>query len=92
MLYVVKALTHKNGPYRVHKFVVCKKLSPRIGFILGKLGYLNTSYNSYGNLASLNLKESKKIYKNGNHNMNRAGYKHLGTVLAPGRSEKRRYN
>jgi hypothetical protein len=92
MLYVVRALTHKNGLYRVHKFMVCKKRSPKIGFILGKLGSLNNYYHIYGGLASLNLEKSKKIFKEGNHKMNRAGYKHLGTVLAPHQNEKGRYN
>jgi hypothetical protein len=90
MLYVVKALTHKNSLYRVHKFMVCKKRSPGIGFIRGKLGTLDNCYHSYGGLGVFNLKKIKKIYREGNHNMNPAGYKYLGTSLAPSRSEKKR--
>ena len=91
MLYCVKALTVRSGPNYCHKFMLCKKRTPRIGFVFSKIGTLNNYFNSYSKrTAFFNIKKVASIYNYG-YKMNRAAYKNLGVLFSNESSKKRRH-
>jgi len=91
MLYCVKALTTRSGPHYCHKFMLCKKRTPRIGFVFSKIGNLDNSFKSYGGrTAFFNVKKVASISNYG-YKMNRAAYKNLGVLFEDGSRKKRRH-
>jgi len=91
MLYSIKANTVRRGANYTHKFMLCNKRVPQMGYIFSKLGYLNNSLNYFGKrVAFFNLKKLT-LYSDYGYKMNRAAYKHLGLLFGGVTSKKRRH-
>jgi len=72
--------------------MLCKKRTPRIGFVFSKIGTLNNYFNSMNSrTAFLNIKSSLDISRKG-YKMNRAAYKNLGLLFGDEPGKKRRYS
>jgi hypothetical protein len=92
MLYCVKIKTSRKGSLYSHKLMLCKKRTPRIGFVFSKVGYLNNYFNSFNSRnLFLNLKQVLNLTSCG-YKMNRAAYKNIGYLFKYEKFKERRHH
>jgi len=81
MSFVVKAKETKNGHLFNFKFFLCKKRTPKIGYVYSYFGF-NNNYKmiSSKRLLFLNLNKSLNISRKG-YKMNSRAYNNIGIYL-----------